>query len=56
MRVSFIHLILLAVVGYVVYQYVVKESMTNQGTITTAIAVVIGIVVLGAAYMYVTSK
>jgi hypothetical protein len=49
-------MILLAIVAYVVYQNVMRENMTNSGTIGTAIAVVVGIALLGAAYMYVTSK
>lgn len=51
------HLLLAAVVAYVVYTYVMKrESMTNGQTITAAIGVVVGIAVLGGLYMYATSK
>ena len=56
MQFTLIHMILAAVLAYVVYQYLMRESMTNAQSMTTAISVVVGIVLIGAAYMYASSK
>lgn len=56
MKWTLTNLAIAAVVAYVLYMYFTRESMTNTATIGTAFAVVIGVVLLGAAYMYVSSK
>ena len=56
MKLTLVNLVVLVVVGYVVYTYFSRESMTNSQMITTAIGLVVGIAVLGGLYMYATSK
>jgi hypothetical protein len=57
MKFDLIHLLMLVVVGYVIYQYVLRENMSSIGATTTEILMVVGvIVVLGGLAMYATSK
>jgi hypothetical protein len=57
MKLTLVHLLLAAVVGYVVYTYVIgRESMTNTQDVVTAVGVVVGIAVVGGLAMYATSK
>ncbi len=51
------NVVFFVIVAYVVYNYFVKrESMTNTQTILTAVAVVVGIAIIGGLAIYATSR